>query len=432
MLKNTRIALINPPAPFLIKQRVFPNLGLLDLATAQIAKGEDISVIDLCESENPIKEIKEIANEFDIFGFSSTTPQFIETYNLHQTLKRANPNAKTIIGGPHPSAIYSLIKAGRYDDPNIKPLNEFDYIVAGEGEELDLSSLQKGWTVTPIIKDMNKLQIPNRSLMDITSYKYNVNNKPTTTIMTQRGCPFQCTFCCGRDIDMYNKVRSKSPENVLAELDYLHSEFGFDSFSWFDDELNVNPSRLLELSKKLQTRDYIHRGLIRSDLLVKYPETLEALADAGFAELTTGVESGSEKILQIIQKGVTSDTNSKAAQMIMEKGISYKAFIIIGNPGETYEDIEKTKKWIKDNNPDGIGVSILSPYPGSKIYNHSTPSTKYKGFDREWNGLFFKEIDYSLEESFFRGKPGEYTCNIRTNELSSEDLIKIRDDIEKN
>jgi len=414
-----------------MEERVFPNLGILDVATAQKSRGEDISLIDLCGSENPTQEIKDIANEFDIFGFSSTTPQFIETHRLHQTLKEENPKAKTIIGGAHPSAVYSLIQAGQSDDPNIAPLEEFDYIIVGEGENIDMTSLKKGWNQEPLIKKIDELLIPDRSLIDLKSYKYNLKGNPATTIMSQRGCPFSCSFCCGREIEMYRKVRSKSPQKVLEELDYLNSEFGFTSFMWFDDEVNVNPSRLKDLSNKLGKRGYSHRGFVRSDLLVKNPDTLDYLADAGFVELCSGVESGSPEVLKRIGKGTTPEINSQAAQMIMNKGIDYKSFTIIGHPGETYEDIEKTKNWIKNNKPDGFDVTILTPYPGSKLYDHSKPSTKHEGFDREWNGLFFKRIDYSSEESFYKGKSGEYVCNVRTEELRPKDLLKIRDEIEK-
>ena len=185
-----------------------------------------------------------------------------------------------------------------------------------------------------------------------------------------------------REVEIYRKVRSKSPEKVLEELDYLNSKFGFTSFMWFDDEVNVNSSRLLELSKRLQKRNYSHRGFIRSDLLVKHPETLDYLVDAGFVELCSGVESGSARILQRVDKGTTPEINSQAAQMIKDKNLTYKAFTLIGHPGETYEDVEKTKEWIRNNKPDGLDISILMPYPGSRLYDHSKPSLRYEGFNR--------------------------------------------------
>lgn len=430
-MEKKRIVLINPPSPFLINQRVFPNLGLFDVATSQIARGEDISVIDLCGSEDPLGEIEQIANEFDLFGFSSTTPQFVETYKLHKHLKKINPSARTIIGGAHPSAIYSLIQAKQLDDPNIKPLEEFDHVIVGEGEYLNLNSLEKGWNIAPLVKNLDELQIPDRSLINLKSYKYFLNEKPTTTIMSQRGCPFPCTFCCGREVEMYKKVRSKSPDTVIKELDYLNAEFGFNSFMWFDDEVNVNPKRLKELSKKLQNKNYSHRGFVRSDLLARHPETLDYLADAGFVELCSGIESGSLEVLERIKKKTTPEINSQAAQMIMNKGLSYKAFSIIGLPGETRADVEATKNWLIDNNPTGFDICILSPYPGSILYDHSSPSTKYDGFDREWDGLYFRRIDFSKEESPYKGIPGEYHCNVRTDELTSQDLLSLRDEMER-
>lgn len=424
------VVLINLPSPFLVNERVFPNLGLIQLATSQRLRGYSTEIIDLCGLENPEKTLEAIAYKFDIFGFSSTTPQFTEAYKLNRFLKKINPSAETIIGGAHPSALYSLFKTGNTHNINLKTIEEFDKIVVGEGENLDLRKLNNKWTISPIIKEIDNEPIPDRSLFDIKSYKYFLNGKPTTTIMTQRGCPFKCNFCCGREIEMYRKSRRKSPEKVVEELDYLNSEFGFSSFMWFDDELNVNANHLYRLSKELKKRNYQHRGFVRSDLIVKHPETLDFLGESGFIELCSGVESGSERILNLIQKGTTPEINFKAAKMIMDKGFIYKAFTIIGNPSETYDDLVKTMNWIRETKPYSFDISILNPYPGSKIYDYSKISTKYEGYSKEWNGLYFKDIDYSSSASFYKGKPGNYSCNVRTDELTSSDLIELRDSFE--
>jgi radical SAM superfamily enzyme YgiQ (UPF0313 family) len=181
----------------------------------------------------------------------------------------------------------------------------------------------------------------------------------------------------------------------------------------------------------LAKRKYIHRGFVRSDLLLKHPETLDQLAEAGFVELCSGVESGSARILSLIGKGTTPEINAAAAKKIMEKGFRYKAFAMVGSPSETLEDVEHTSQWIKEVNPDGLDVTILNPYPGSLIYNSSVPSKKFSGFDRESSGLFFRVIDYSRENSFYKGVPGKYHCNVRTEQLSSEDLLECRDRLER-
>lgn len=431
-MKNNKIVLINPPSSFLIDEKVFPSLGLLSIATEMKKKGMDVKVFDFNGEPDYELEMESISGDFDIFGFTSTTPQFPQTYKLLQILKRNNRKAVSILGGPHASGI-SAMREREIKDINISPLEEFDFIVGGEGEGIDEKILKSKtkWVKTDVIKNLDDISIPDRDFLDIKSYNYELNGKPTTTLMTQRGCPFQCIFCCGREIDMYRITRMHSPDRVLEEMDYLNNKFGFSSFMWFDDEININSKRLIELSRKLQKRQYQHRGLVRSDLLIKHPETLEAIADAGFIDLAIGIESGSNRILKIINKKTTYDINMKACQMIKGEGIKFKANIVVGHPTETYQDIMLSKKWMKEAKPDSCDITILTPYPGSKVYDNAKPSDKFEGYEWEYNGIYFKKIDYSKEQSFYKGKPGEYTCNIRTDELTSNDLIKIRDEMEK-
>ncbi len=432
------IALINPPSPFLIDERVFPNLGLLNVATSMRNKGYSVKVFDLCGDKDYKNTIKEIAKKFRIFGFSSTTPQFPYAFEINRIIKSMNPSSFTIIGGAHASAVYStIVKLGSEEiknDPNIKTLEEFNLIWVGEADEISLEKNfnNEKWFHSEVIHNIDSIPIADRSFIDIKSYHYKINGRSATTIITQRGCPFNCIFCCGRKIPMYNKFRQHSIKRVIEEMDYLNREFGFDAFMWFDDEININSKRLLELCKELKKRDYIHRGFIRSDLMIQSPELLDVLADAGFVELCTGVESGSDKILKSINKGTTTQINLKVADMIKNKGIRYKAFSLIGHPGETYEDVMKTKKWMIDARPDSFDVTILIPYPGSRIYEEALPSLKYKDYSYEYkDGLFFNKIDFSKEHSHYKGILGEYVSHVRTNELEAEELVKLRDKLER-
>ncbi len=439
MRQNNTIALINPPSPFLIKERVFPNLGLVQLATSMKENGEEVELFDFCGVDNAEERIRQIAHDFEFFGFSSTSPQFIHTSKLNSALKQENPRAFTVLGGAHASAMHSFILNSEereyQEDPNVKALSSFDRVVVGEGDRDSRAIFDREgphFFISDLIKDLDSLPYPDRSLIDIHSYKYSIGGRedPATTIMSQRGCPFKCDFCCGRDIPMYKRARVRSPEKVLEELDYLNKEFGFKSFMWFDDEININPKRLTEISKLLKNRDYAHRGFVRSDLLLKFPDTLDALVDAGFIELCSGFEFGSRDLLKRVHKGITPEQNAEAGRRIMDKGLRYKCFGIIGGPGETYEDVMETKKWLQEVKPDAFDLTILSPYPGSKIYDDSKPSNKYPGFDREWNGLYFKRVNFSEDETFFKGIPGQYHCSIRTDSLSSKDLLKLRGEME--
>ncbi len=422
-----KIALINPPSPFLTNQRVFPNMGIVRVATS-LAEEHNVKVIDLAGVRNYLKAVRDIANDFDYYAFSSTSAQFPYTYRIFKELKAENPKAKTIIGGPHASAISSLRRKG-IEDINIKTLDEFDTIFDGEGE--DITNLFKpGWQRARIEMDIDKFPIPDRSFIDLKSYKYNLLGEPTTSIQTQRGCPFQCKFCCGRDIDMYRKVRTHSPERVVEEMDLLNEQYGYKSFMWYDDEININPKRLSKLCKLLAERPYQHRGFIRSDLVVRHPETIKMLKDAGFVKLCTGVESGSDKILKNIGKGVTSEENLKARQIIKDAGIHYEAFLMMGLPGETKHDVELSVNWMKRAKPDDFDVCLMVPYPGSKIYDEAIKSNKFKGFEWEYNGLYFQKPDYSKVCSYYKGLGGKAEVHSRTDDMTEEYLKQRRKEIQ--
>ena len=429
---SKKIALINPPSPFLINERVAYNSGLMRVATQLNADGHDAKIYDLAGNKDYMNTIKDIARQdFDLYGFSATSPQFTSVYKMFHTLKQENPNARTLIGGPHANAVGSLRKKG-IKDHNIYALGEFDTIYQGEAELGNANKMfEDGWVDGGLVKKIDDTLHPDRSLMDILSYVYNLNGKKTTNIQTQRGCPNVCTFCCGRDIDIYRKVRQHSPERVVEEMDRLNKDYGYESFMWYDDEVNVNISRLEKLCKELKDKPYQHRGFVTSDQIVKYPESVKWMKDAGFVKLCTGVESGSDRILERIGKKTTYDINKKAREIIGEHGIHYEAFLIVGHPSETKEDIEKTKQFIEEVKPDDFDINILTPYPGSKIYNEAKESDEIKGYNFESNGLFFNKPNYAIDETYYKGLDAQSASNVRTREISNAELFEIRNKIQR-
>jgi len=322
-MRRKRIAIINPPSPFLIDEKVFPNIGAVRVATA-LNEEHEVTLFDFNGMKSPNRVMKQVATDFDYYLFSSTTPNFPATYNLFSALKEENPIAKTVIGGPHASAMSSLRRKGK-PDINYEALEEFDTIFEGEGEDTR-NILKLGWQKGEIIKNLDDVPIPDSTFINLPSYKYNLFGKATTNIQTQRGCPYQCDFCSGRDIEMYNKVRNHSPERVVKEMDILNNKYGFDSFMWYDDEINLKPNRLEKLCTSLMERDYQHRGFVRSDLIVKHPHLVHLMQEAGFVKLCAGVESGSNKMLEMVNKKSDYDTNMKARKIIGDEGIHYEAF----------------------------------------------------------------------------------------------------------
>jgi len=424
------IALIQPNSPFLINERVFPNIGLVRVATQLQSEGHETVILDY-SGKKPQEiefDIKNIASDYDLYGFSSTTPQFPYTMKIMNTLLNKNPDARTLIGGPHATALYHLRQKG-IKDINIDELELFDTIFAGEGEDT-LKIFGDGWQKGNLIKDLDSVLIPNRELIDSYSYNYNLFNHSTASIQTQRGCPHQCAFCCGRDVEMYNKVRSHSPKRVIKELDQLNKDYGYSSFMVYDDEVNLNMGRLEELCFELTKRNYKFRGFIRSDNIVKYPESVEWMKKAGFIKLCAGVESGSDRMLKAINKKTTSKMNSEARDIIRKNGIHYEAFMLLGHPDETLDDVNLTYEWLKNNKPDDFDLNVITPYPGSKIYDDAIPSNKFEDYSWEYNGMFFNKPRYSKEDSFYKGIDAQSESNIRTNDLTNMQLKVIRDKID--
>ncbi len=416
-----KVALINPPSPFLINERVFYNRGLLSVATNLKAEGHNVELFDFA-GDNPK------VGKFDTYLFSSTTPQFLYTYKLFKKLKNQYPDSQYIIGGAHASAMSSLRTKG-IEDKNTETLNEFDTVFEGEGEDTE-NIFKRGWQKGKLIRNLDETLIPDTGLIDIKSYKYELFGKPTTNILTQRGCPYKCSFCCGRDIEMYNHVRSYSPERVLKEMDELHDKYGYESFMWYNDEINLNVNKLEKLCKTLSERPYQHRGFVRSDMIVKYPESVKWMKDAGFVKLCAGVESGSDRILKTINKGTTVQQNSEARRIIRDAGIHYESFLLLGHPSETLNDVADTIFWLKENSPDDFDINLITPYPGSTIYDDAVPSTKFEDYEWEYNELYFNKPDYSKEESYYKGLERQSASNIRTEELTNEQYVYLRNEME--
>ncbi len=402
-----KILFINPNSSFLINEKVFPSLGLLYLGAYLKKHGHrDISLIDLNE-EQPLPD----AIEADIVGFYSNTPQFPTVMNLVKDIKRINRarDPLYVIGGPHIS--------GKPEDAH----GEFDVIVIGEGERamLDIvrrkEAAQKQEKIMKYEyeKDIDSFPFPDRDIIDIKSYKYYIDGQLTTTVISSRGCPFGCNFCAN---NAWGKtLRMRSPQNVFDEVALLKAKYGYESFMFFDDTMTVNRRRMLEICDLLTQLNVIYRCFIRSDTVDA--EVLSAMRKSGCVEVGVGIESGSQRILDTVNKGETVKKNMDAIKLCHSAGIRVKGFFIIGLPGENRESIKETINFLEEAELDDLDVTVYTPYPGSLIY---------KNKDR-----FDINFTDDYEHAWFKGRPGNYKTKISTRAFSSDDIIKLRNSIEK-
>ncbi len=393
------ITLIFPSSPFLINQNVFPPLGILYLAGRLKEFGYKVQCLDL-----GIGHTKEMAVA-PVIGISFTTPQRFEAYELCKYYKKLGKIV--IAGGIHPTHMWKeCLKKG------------FDKVVCGESDYGIigiLSDTKKGIVggnyieCLPVTKE--HIGIPDRDALPIQNYNYKINNEPATVIMTSRGCPYNCSFCAKITKD----VRLKDADEVSYEILSINEKYGFRAFMIFDDIFTLDKQRLLKIAQTMKPEGFLFRCFSRANLISE--EICESLVNMGVVEVGIGVESGSNHILKQNMKGTTTEINSKAFEILKDYNIRAKAFLIVGLPGETEGTIIETRKWIEENRPDDLDISILQPMPGSFLFEK-----------KEVMDLSFS---YNGNPMWYKGTPGKYKTNISTKGLSSERLLTIRDELER-
>ncbi len=263
-----------------------------------------------------------------------------------------------------------------------------DYVLLGEGEETLaelLSQLSAGKDANqvvglasnltllpsrrPDISNLDSLPFPAWDLINIEKYKkiwrerhgyYSMN------MVTTRGCPYHCNWCA-KPI-WGQRYNSRSPENVAAEMKWLKENFAPDHIWFADDIFGLKPNWVERFAELLRENDSVipFKCLKRADLVTE--KTASALAKAGCKTIWLGAESGSQKILDAMDKGDKVEDIYLAAELLHKNGIEVGFFLQFGYPGETWDDVQMTLKMMRDCAPDDIGISVSYPLPGTKFF----------------------------------------------------------------
>ena len=222
----------------------------------------------------------------------------------------------------------------------------------------------------PVLRNLDELPLPAWDLIDVEPYRKiweAGGNKFTLNIATTRGCPFKCNWCAK---PIYgNRYNSHSPEYITKHIKYLSETYGVNRFWMCDDIFGLKPNWVqnfnIQLKKEQLSISYYIQS--RVDLLLK-EDTIDALAESGLEEVWVGAESGSQAILDAMDKETTVEQIYEATHLLKEKNVRVAFFIQFGYLGETKDDIAKTVSMIKELVPDNLGVSVSYPLPGTKFY----------------------------------------------------------------
>jgi len=347
--------------------------------------------------------------ESDIIGISITTPQRNEAYELAAYFKE---RGKILIsGGAHATHMPDECKE-----------RGFDYVIQGAGEVLlvnllgdllgryDMRGNIQLKTVTEP-RDIDFYPMPDRDALPVKDYKYFIDNRPATALMTTRGCPYSCSFCA----KVTKKFDMQSAERTIKEVMFTYHRYGFEAFMIYDDVFMASKKRLKKIANQLGSCGFAFRCLGRSNILDD--KTCQMLKQLGVVEVGIGIESGSDEILKRNLKGTTVKSNTQAVENLHKHHIRAKAFLIVGLPGETHETVNRTAAWIKHARPDDVDISIFQPMPGSAIFA-----------DPERWGV---EFVYDGQPQWYKGTPGQYQSTVRTKELLPEEIVAYRDALEK-
>ena len=395
-----KVSLVNPPQTQLKAPLSYISLGLGYLASSLIKEGfepfDDVRIDNLAGLEID----KDIELEYsDVFGITYISAARDGVKRTVKYIREKYPNSKIILGGSYPS----VDCIGTYED--IMP----DIVVSGEGERLFpvlVNEIEKGCELKEnlynagIIEDLNSLPFPARRLFDynnvvsLSGIHGCEKGVRSTTLITSRGCPFSCKFCC-KGHQMYSRYRYRSAENVRDELIGLREDYGISHVRFIDDCFTINKNRvkkICEYTKKLEITSMIIARADTCDL-----ETLGMLKNGGCTVINIGVESGSNRLLLEMNKKETIEQIKKCILNAKKVGLGVKVLLQYGLPGETDDDIQKTLDFLKEAKPDFYTLSKFVPLPGSEwsALSSSSSSWFYNDSDEKRNRLI-NEIESIL------------------------------------
>ncbi len=389
--------------------------GLASISSVAKAAGFSINLIDLraLQSWDHFRQlIRHRAPQVVAFTMMSADGENVRTASA--LVKDIDPSAITIAGGPH----VSMAPEDAASFPHL------DYLVPGEGEEIFprlLAGFARGERPSEKVQQGDRPQLDTLPFIDRQLFLDEWQRRgfavsspevpfvpelppPFATIIAGRGCPFNCSFCKpGEDLMFGRTMRTRSPENVIAELSELAARYKLASFLFHDDCLFYNRSWMQRFTKLYREAGLSMRFFCqsRADLLVRNRDLLPPLRAIGLRGVFIGFESGSQRILDFLGKGTTVEDNLQAARICKEEKLSIWANYMLGIPTESKEEVQATVEMIRTIDPDYFSPSFFTPQPGTKLGRYVEEQglsliRSYEGMRRNPDMPKIQGVDYDF------------------------------------
>jgi anaerobic magnesium-protoporphyrin IX monomethyl ester cyclase len=382
-----RVLLTQPVSNFGLRNVVgmkSPPLGLAYVGAAAERVGCDVEVIDSASIGLSSSQLIDRVVEYepDVFGVGTTTMGYPEGLTLVSAVKKHLPRTFTVMGGPHVTFT---------DGEALGQCTGLDAVVRGEGEktfEELLSARESGGSLAGIkglsdrvngdiarnpdrrfVQDLDSLGFAGYHLLPMEKYRMGRGNLYNCMI-TSRGCPYCCSFCSSSNL-FGKKWRFRSPEHVVAEMEYLKERFGCREVEILDDTFTVSPQRADSICELLIKKNWDLLWSASARIGTLTAEMARKLKRAGCTTLYLGFESASQEVLDSLCKGVKLEEAFKTMEVIRKAGLRAIGSFIIGCPADTVESIKKTIRYARALSPRYAQFTLLTPYPGTPFYNEA-------------------------------------------------------------
>lgn len=409
-----KILLVRPLSDTYI---VSPPLGLGYLATALRNIGIEPYILDCVKEQLTFDDFRAFVGQYkpEIVGFQVWSCDVYQVKKSLATVKIYNPNVVTIIGGAHPSGVLQealeyfmeadfgfrgegeiglplLVKKIRGDAPI--PFEDIPGLIWRRGDQIKVNP--------PVfVDDLDSFGFPAWDLMPPADYPEAphqgfVKAFPVAPVITTRGCPFNCTFCASHTLNG-RKVRFRSPDHILQEIKLLKQTYAVKEIHIEDDNFTVNKKYVQRFCQALRENGldifwYCSSGIRLDSLDI---DTLRLMQDSGAYTFTVAIESGSNRVLKLMQKNLTVETVREQVAMMNRAGCKPTGLFMIGFPGETRAEIRETVKFAKSLDLKRAQFAIFHPMPGSKIYDELKTQGRLKHLD--WSKIKPSEVAYDSD-----------------------------------
>ena len=397
-----RVALINPGTN--PQYAVQEPLHLGFIASYLEQNGVEVRLIDELAGQDVYRELSEYHPQ--VVGITATTPLARDAYRIADRCREIG--LLTVMGGVHASTLPQ------------EALQHADVVVVGEGEiaMLDIvkGGIASGIVTRPYIRDIDRVPPPARHLMQMDFYLRSKDRIPGTylyfvpqgarvaAILTSRGCPYSCIFC--HNSWRGTPYRSHSPERVISEIRRLIREYRIGYLFFIEDNFFADKGRVTKICEMMIAEGIRLAWGANARVDGVDPGILQVAKRAGCKQVTFGFESGSQKVLDVLNKKTTVEQNMRAIELCNKVGIIPQGTVMVGNPTETVEDVRETQQFLRQAKIQSVGVCITTPYPGTVLWDwcreHNLVPPNFSWSDLDYHQVAIPACDTMSPEDIKR------------------------------